>query len=121
MRAIIALVLTLPLALPAQQAAPAAPKSPVKFEVTIEKADSTHQLVLTDRGGAFFTGQVGVGPGWSGCVYHFERAFSSDQANFVRAEVRQQDGKAIESLGNPIYITAGGATPAKPQAAGMTR
>lgn len=86
---------------------PADGNGPVKFQVTTENADPNRQLVLTDRDGAFFTGQVGVGPGWNGCVYRFERSFSPDQANFVRAEVRHPDGKAIESLCNPIYTARG--------------
>lgn len=78
----------------------------VRFQVTVEGAEPGQQLVLTDRDGAFVTGEIGAGPGWDGNVYRFERSFARGQANFLRAEVRRPDGKTVESLGNPIYVPA---------------
>ncbi len=86
---------------------------PVRFQVTIEKTEPNDRLILTDRSGAFFTGPVGRGDGWNGNVYRFERPFAQDQQNFVRAEVRQQDGKTMKSLCNPVYLPAKNATARK--------
>jgi hypothetical protein len=83
---------------------PAGHDGPVRFQVAVEKAGSGRKLVLSDRSGTFFTGQIGVGPGWSGHVYRFERTFPSGQRDFVRAEVRRQEDHSVESLCNPIYV-----------------
>ena len=89
---------------------PVGQHGPARFQVTIEKAEPNDRLILTDRSGAFFTGPVGRGDGWNGNVYRFERPFAQDQQNFVRAEVRQQDGKTMKSLCNPVYLPAKNAT-----------
>ena len=83
---------------------PADTKGPIRFQVAIEKASPTDRLFLVDRDGEFYTGQVGVGDGWKGNVYRFSRSFKTDVPNFVRAELRQQDAKTMESLTNPIYL-----------------
>ena len=77
---------------------------PVRFQVTVEKAGPDHRLFLVDRDGVFYSGKVGCGDGWNGNVYRFERCCKGDKPNFVRAEVRQQDCKTMESLCNPIYL-----------------
>jgi hypothetical protein len=77
---------------------------PVRFQVAIEKAGSDRKLVLWDRTGTFFAGEIGVGPGWSGNVYRFERSCPPEQRNFVRAEVRRREDNSVEALCNPIYL-----------------
>jgi hypothetical protein len=79
------------------------PSEPVRFEVKIEKANGNHRLMLFDRNGEFYNQPVGCGDGWNGNVYRFERSFSADVPNFVRAEVRKSDGKEMETISNPIY------------------
>lgn len=76
----------------------------VRFQVTVKKADANARLILIDRNGAFFNGPIGAGKGWTKNTYRFERSFPHGQTNFVRAEVRRQDGKTMESLCNPIYV-----------------
>jgi hypothetical protein len=77
----------------------------IQFEATVEKASPCCRLFLLDRDGVFFSGPVGEGAGWSGDVYRFERHVHEDQHNFVRAEVRGQNGETLESLCNPIFLT----------------
>ena len=76
----------------------------VRFQVVIEKADANGRLILIDRNGPFFNEPIGTGKGWTGNTYRFERSFPGNQPSFVRAEVRQQNGKTMESLCNPIYV-----------------
>jgi hypothetical protein len=76
----------------------------VQFEVKVEKASPGCRLLLLDRDGTFFTGQVGVGPGWNDDVYRFERSFHANQRNFVRAEIHSEPSNALESLCNPIFL-----------------
>lgn len=76
----------------------------IRFEAKVEKATPGCRLILLDRDGVFFTSPVGEGAGWNDHVYRFERPFHENQHNFVRAEVRGQQGDAIEALCNPIFL-----------------
>jgi len=76
----------------------------VRFEVVLEKAIPAHHLLLLDKEGEFFSGGVGVGPGWNRGVYRFERTFRASERNFVRAELRRGNTHIMECLCNPIYL-----------------
>ena len=74
----------------------------VDFQARVEGAGPTDQLLLADRGGLFFSCEVGSGTGWEGSDYRFSHAFSPTERNFVRAELRNGSDYP-HCLGNPIY------------------
>jgi hypothetical protein len=86
---------------------PAGDNRTVRFEVLVKHPQPSRQLVLLDKQGIFYTGDVGSGAGWKGNTYRFERSFRATERNFVRAEIRRKKGilrwERLESLCNPIY------------------
>lgn len=97
---------------------PAGEDRTVRFEVLVQHPQPARQLVLRDKRGVFYTGDIGSGAGWKGNTYRFERSFRATERNFVRAEIRQRKGilrwERLESLCNPIYwVGAKAESPAK--------
>jgi len=74
----------------------------VDFQMRVEGAGPEDVLILADKSGEFYAGNVGVGPGWSGDSYYFSREFSELERDFVRAELRAEMSMP-HCITNPIY------------------
>jgi len=74
----------------------------VDFRMRVEGADSTDLLILADRSGPFYEGNVGVGPGWVGDSYSFSVEYTEFDRDFVRAELRNVN-RLPHCITNPIY------------------
>ena len=75
----------------------------IDFQVTVEGAGPTDLLILSDREGAFYSGNVGSDPDWVGGGYYFSRTYDESERDFVRAELRTQN-RIPYCLTNPIYV-----------------
>ncbi len=75
----------------------------VGFRMLVEGADETDTLTLLDRTGVFYSGNVGVGPGWDGDSYTFSREYAETDRDFVRVELRSQN-RLPHCIANPIYL-----------------
>ena len=82
----------------------------VDFQMRVEGGGPEDVLILMDKTGEFYTGNVGSGSGWSGESYFFSREFSEYENDFVRAELRNQNN-VPHCVTNPIYA-AGALAPA---------
>ena len=74
----------------------------VDFQILLEGADPSDVLILADRDGEFYSGNVGAGPGWAGESYFFSREFDEWERNFIRAELRSINNFP-HCITNPIY------------------
>lgn len=74
----------------------------VHFRVQVQGATSSDTLVLIDKSGTFFTGNVGQGGGWVGDSYFFSREYAEYERDFIRAELRNKNN-VPHCITNPIY------------------